>query len=107
MLAAPSETRNTAASAQSSAVIGRPSGCDAPTEALLGGDVQAAGRHEPGVGHAGRADGVDPDAELGALDGDAPGDLVDPALGGAVDGAAPADQAGDRPGVEDDTATAL
>ena len=41
------------------------------------------------------------------LDGDGLGELVHGALGGAVDGAAPADEPGDRAGVEDDAAVAL
>ena len=42
-----------------------------------------------------------------ALDGDGPGQLVHRTLGGAVDGAAPTDEPGDRTGVDDHTAAAL
>ncbi len=58
-------------------------------------------------GIAGRADRVHPDAERGALDRHRPGELVHATLGRAVDGAAPSDEPGDRPGVEDHAAVAL
>ena len=70
-------------------------------------DLQSARRHETGQRHGGRADGVDADAEGGRLDRDTAGELDDPALGGAVHRAAPADQTRHRTGVEDDAAATL
>ena len=67
----------------------------------------APGHHELGVGHAGRADGVHPDAERRTLDGDGLGEQVHGRLGGAVDRPTPAHEPGDRPGVEDHAARAL
>ena len=77
MLAARSDTRNTAASAQSSAVIGRPSGCMAADVLgdlldVFGRAFQPAGRHEVRERHRRGADRVRADAERGALDRDRP-----------------------------------
>ena len=109
-LTASSEHRKTAASAQSSAVMGRPSGWLAPRCSHLprsSARPPSPGGHEAGVGHAGRADGVHPDPERRHLDGDCPGQLVHAALGGAVDRAAPTDEAGHRSGVQDHSAVTL
>ena len=68
-----SEARNSGASAQSSAVIGRPSGWLAPTDSPPAvrrrpRQLDPAGGHEAREGHRRRADGVDPDAERRRLD---------------------------------------
>ena len=75
MLLAMSDARNSAASAQSSAVIGRPNGCIEPTASPISSPMPS----EPTVGvrddevrerHPGGADRVHANAERRALDGD-------------------------------------
>ena len=112
MLMASSLHRKTAASAQSSAVIGssqRMAGTHLFADLLhrLLRDSQASGSHEARIGHSGRADGVHTNAEWRRLDGQGLGQLMHAAFGGAVDGSAPTDEARDRASVQDHPAAAL
>ena len=75
--------------------------------ALVVGHLHAPGGMKPVYGIPAGQIALHADAERCPLDGDGLGELVHRALGRAVDGAAPADEAGDRPGVEDDAAAAL
>ena len=101
-----SEARNTAASAQSSAVIGFPSGCMVPTCSAIwsippSGVGMPAGGGEVREGHRRRADRVHPDAERRALDRHRFRELVHTTLGRAVHRAAPTHESGDGAGVDD------